>query len=563
MDKELVKIYNNISVKKTGNNNYRINIFIPYIKRYKEFYYKSKEDYLNDCSELFNKLEEKLEEGKVSRETLETELKYYILFKSLKEKRIIIKNININQDILKEVIEKYENNFKNYIEEKYPLKEFKIYSRIYNLRLSIRKEKFGIYTLYKTSKNKKDLKEYLKFLKKNMQTKTSIVLETRVRARDQIQANKIAQDKREFFLDIINFIAFSHVNIEDLYLLDNEYTLTLTDDFITENVKIELPNIINFDDIKKSLYFSKLLSLMEERELSFIESKIKISLHWYREFLHEKNGINSLLKGMIALESLISTKKLKKSEGVKNYIIRAVPVILEKNKKILTNQIKELYLKRSAIVHEGIADVTENNKNDLKRVLYGIFEKFLLEKYYQELTTPQKYNSFFKELKYKEKYFCLLNIIIYLKKVILNREKIKITIIEKSELCKKDRTTYYKDSSGEIFEFPLFKGSTSSRKIEKIYVLDGEFIKAISKDFTNSVSFCQDCYLKVKGKCKREYKSICRNLNINYELVDWYNILFLSEFPFYKNLVSEQFKKRFKIELENIKNGESFILEEN
>lgn len=140
--------------------------------------------------------------------------------------------------------------------------------------------------------------------------------------------------------------------------------------------------------------------------------------------------------------------------------------------------------------------------------------------------------------------------------------KMKPVTIEKNELCKKIQTTYYKDSSGKIFEFQLFKGPKSARKIEKICVLDGEFIKAISKDFTNSVSFCQDCYLKVKGKCKREYKSICRNLNINYKKIELYEILFSID-SFYKNLVSEQFKKRFKIELENIKNGESFILEEN
>ena len=134
--------------------------------------------------------------------------------------------------------------------------------------------------------------------------------------------------------------------------------------------------------------------------------------------------------------------------------------------------------------------------------------------------------------------------------------------IEKNELCKKIQTTYYKDSSGEIFEFQFFKGPKSARKIEKIYVLDGEFIKAISKDFINSVLFCQDCYLKVKGKCKREYKSICRNLNINYKKIELYEILFSID-SFYKNLVSKEFKERLEIELKGIKNDESFILEEN
>lgn len=88
MDKELIKIYDNISVKKTENNNYGINIFIPYIKRYKEFYYKSKEDYLNDRLKLFNKVIDKNKKMLISERLLEDELKSYILHKFLKEKNL-------------------------------------------------------------------------------------------------------------------------------------------------------------------------------------------------------------------------------------------------------------------------------------------------------------------------------------------------------------------------------------------------------------------------------------------------------------------------------------------
>ena len=106
--------------------------------------------------------------------------------------------------------------------------------------------------------------------------------------------------------------------------------------------------------------------------------------------------------------------------------------------------------------------------------------------------------------------------------------------------------------------FIFLKDRTQQKKIEKIYVLDGEFIEVISKGFINSVLFCQECYLKVKGKCKREYKSICRNLNINYKKIELYEILFSID-SFYKNLV----KERLEIELKSINNDESFILEEN
>ena len=47
----------------------------------------------------------------------------------------------------------------------------------------------------------------------------------------------------------------------------------------------------------------KLLTLNEQ---SFLERKIKSSLHWFREALQEKNEVTSFLKMMISLESLLS-----------------------------------------------------------------------------------------------------------------------------------------------------------------------------------------------------------------------------------------------------------------
>lgn len=138
----------------------------------------------------------------------------------------------------------------------------------------------------------------------------------------------------------------------------------------------------------------------------------------------------------------------------------------------------------------------------------------------------------------------------------------KAVTIKKFELYKKRQTIYYKDFNGKIYEFLPFKGPNSSNKVEKIYILDGKFIKTTSKNFVNSVLFCQKCYLKVEEKCRKEYRAICRKLNINYKKIESYEILFSID-SFDKNLVLKQFKNKFKDELENINNGEIFILEKN
>ena len=145
--------------------------------------------------------------------------------------------------------------------------------------------------------------------------------------------------------------------------------------------------------------------MTEKKELSFVENKIRLSLHWYREFLHEKDVKNSLLKGMIALEGLVLTKKLGDEYGIQSYLKIIISIILEEkdNKKTTSKEIKKLYTKRSEIAHGEKSYIDKSDIKNLKRILYNIFEKFLIKDIYQNLTTEEKYNNFFKNLKLKEK----------------------------------------------------------------------------------------------------------------------------------------------------------------
>lgn len=424
MDKDLKKIYNNISVERSEKNIYRKKI-IPYgnVDYSQIIYYKSEEEYLKDCLNLFNKIitkKEKLEGRKISEKVLKDELENYIFLKLLIEKKIKLENFDINNEKkeISKIINKYENSFKNYIEESYPLKKFKVYNIVHNIKISEKKEEFGIYTLYKTSENEEYLKEYLDFLTKNCQFLGQTILETKVEARDQESANEIAKEKNEMFVDITNFILPNYISVGKNYFREDRYSLAISDDGICQNTYNEFNISSNFDDIKKSPYFFKLFYLTEKKELSFVENKIKLSLHWYREFLHEKDVKNSLLKGMIALEGLVLTKKLGDEYGIQSYLKIIISIILEEkdNKKTTSKEIKKIYTKRSEIAHGEKSYIDKSDIKNLKRILYNIFEKFLIKDIYQNLTTEEKYNNFFKNLKLKEKKFNFLKIKFLLKK---------------------------------------------------------------------------------------------------------------------------------------------------
>ena len=426
MDKDLKKIYDNISVKKNGRNIYRKKI-IPYgnMNCSQIFYYKSEEEYLEDCLRLFNRVitkKEKLEGRKISEKVLKAELENYIFLKLLIEKKIKLQNFNIKNEKKKisKIISKYENSFKSYIEEKYPLKKFKVYNVVYNIKISEKKEEFGIYTLYKSSENEEYLREYLNFLTDNCQILEHTILETEVEARDQESANEIAKEKNEMFIDVTNFILPNYISVGKNYFREDIYSLVISDDGSWQNTYNEFNMSSNFDDIKKSPYFYKLLYLTEKKELFFIENKIKLSLHWYREFLHEKNVKNSLLKGMIALEGLMLTKKLGDEYGIQNYLKIIIPIILEEkdDKEGISREIKKLYTKRSEIAHGEMSYIDNSDIKNLKIILYSIFEKFLTKDIYQNLTTKEKYNNFFKNLKLKEKKFDFLKIRFLLKKMV-------------------------------------------------------------------------------------------------------------------------------------------------
>ena len=274
---------------------------------------------------------------------------------------------------------------------------YKIY---YNISIS-KKEEIGPYTLYKVDKNEDELAQYLNYLKNNCQIIPEYVIKTKVKARDCEAICELANKKNDDFLSILNFMKRTNVTIDGQYNFISKYNISLSENMECEYSNQDFCQQLNFNEIKNQDFFKKLVELIEKDNPNFLEKKIKLSLHWLKEAKYEKTEINALVKAITSLEALILTKKLNERYGIQNNAITIPLIILEikeeEKKKKIIKILKELYDKRSEVVHNGEAYVEYNEIQNLLKIIEDLIVKLIEDLQYGKLETEKQYNEYFIE----------------------------------------------------------------------------------------------------------------------------------------------------------------------
>lgn len=415
MDKKLEHIYNNISLMKKSEENYAIKVFnIQNPEQYLYCYYKTEEDFFKDCKKLFVDIipKKNMLNKEISYSQLYKELKNYLFYKILKENSsLFAKKFIFSEEDTKKIsklIKEIENSFKEYIKKYYPLEINFFYGRIYNISIS-KKEEIESYTLYKVDKNEDELAQYLNYLKNNCQIIPEYVIKTKIKARDCEAICELANKKNDDFLSILNFMRQTNVTIDGQYNFISKYNISLSENMECEYSNQDFCQQLNFNEIKNQDFFKKLVELIEKDNPNFLEKKIKLSLHWLKEAKYEKAEINALVKAITSLEALILTKKLNEKYGIQNNAITIPLIILEikeeEKKKKIIKILKELYDKRSEVVHNGEAYVEYNEIQSLLKIIEDLIVKLIEDQQYGKLKTEKRYNEYFTEkiLKLKSK----------------------------------------------------------------------------------------------------------------------------------------------------------------
>lgn len=407
MDKKLEHIYNNISLMKKSEENYAVKVFnIQNPEQYLYCYYKTEEDFFKDCKKLFIDIipKKNMLNKEISYSQLYKELKNYLFYKILKENSSLFdkKFIFLEEHTKKisKLIKEIENSFKEYIKKYYPLEVNFFYARIYNISIS-KKEEIGSYTLYKVDKNEDELAQYLNYLKNNCQIIPEYVIKTKIKARDCEAICELANKKNDDFLSILNFMRQTNVTIDGQYNFISKYNISLSENMECEYSNQDFCQQLNFNEIKNQDFFKKLVELIEKDNPNFLEKKIKLSLHWLKEAKYEKTEINALVKAITSLEALILTKKLNEKYGIQNNAITIPLIILEikeeERKKKIIKILKELYDKRSEVVHNGEAYVEYNEIQNLLKIIEDLIVKLIEDLQYGKLETEKRYNEYFTE----------------------------------------------------------------------------------------------------------------------------------------------------------------------
>lgn len=400
MDRKLKKIFNAISLEKKEKFSKEITFNFNNV-------YIDEKEYANSFRELYQDIK------RISYKKFEEEINSYIA-----------KKLSGQQDVIEQ-----ENGFKEYIEKKYPLKKFRIFNNINNVIISDKLD-CGIYKLYNLEKNKSALEksiletynEGVEENKKRDRVNEEFwgenifvnVIETNVEARDFSFATKLANEENNKFLDILSFVLFFEPKLYNKfiisigpisnYLITNIRGATNGHFYYYENYHLDKKFIKNLDEIKEFDLFNLLLNLNSNRTSEYLFNKILKSLKWFREALEEEDNANSLLKGMICLESLLSFQEESfMAPSISHGIAENVSIILGKTLEErfdIYKNVKNLYGKRSAITHTGKKEIDYNDKFQLCNILAWVIRNLLEDSKYKSIVNNVSYIEYFRKIKF-------------------------------------------------------------------------------------------------------------------------------------------------------------------
>lgn len=121
-----------------------------------------------------------------------------------------------------------------------------------------------------------------------------------------------------------------------------------------------------------------------------------------------------MVKAITSLEALILTKKLNEKYGIQNNAITIPLIILEikeeEKKKKIIKILKELYDKRSEVVHNGEAYVEYNEIQNLLKIIEDLIVKLIEDLQYGKLETEKRYNEYFTEKICNYSAMCVLQV---------------------------------------------------------------------------------------------------------------------------------------------------------
>lgn len=358
-----------------GNNQVKI-----YVEESENLYYKIKE-----ISEYF------------SKKTFERHLFYELIPLLKKENRLATE-----KDLIT-----FKSQFKNQ-----KIENYKISREIYGVYFEKDKIILGDFSIFNTVKNKEIFNKFKKLCDDD--EIPQFLIEVDISAKDIIKANEIASLKFEQFENIIAFI------VGDLYRKKNVKILNKIDTssaqiFISSTKKISHQKnsnyslIIDLDDeyfINQQNGNDKIWELFSKNRTTDLEKRIKNTIEWSGKALKDDNKAKILIQFMFAIECTlhIQPKNNIINSSILSLISDNIAFLLFEDfekRKMISLTFKDLYQKRSAIVHGSDKNVLFQDLNKALNLCKLIVKKLLTEEPYLNFSDSQKLGEYLTNQKFK------------------------------------------------------------------------------------------------------------------------------------------------------------------
>ncbi|WP_034924863.1 HEPN domain-containing protein [Gillisia sp. CAL575] len=278
---------------------------------------------------------------------------------------------------------------------KLEIKESEIFYELYGLEMESPNHNLGQFKIYNFNKTEEKLyMDYPHLLKKKLffdNRNSDFFLSIKVSARENRKAVEIGDNYIKSFENVMNYMIADLKNERNIGSFNHREWRSYNRILLTEksvgfsgNRKLTFPE--NIEDpyfIDSSQGNDKIWFLITKKDKNEIEKRILQSIEWIGKGVYDNDLSKSLVQFVFAIEAMLKyDEKSAISPSIVSQLSEWLAFIIEKDfekRKELAKYFKDVYRKRSSIVHGGensvdIKDVQLALKTS-KRLIYSLMVK--------------------------------------------------------------------------------------------------------------------------------------------------------------------------------------------
>ncbi|PEO24939.1 hypothetical protein COL24_00905 [Bacillus toyonensis] len=344
-----------------------------------------------------------------------------ITLKDIEDEIILVlrktKNEVLNIEMIKGIFSKLRNQ---------PIKEYEVFYPLYGVKYCKEEPiQIGPFTIYNLEIHRKHLlKKYpksdnvfkLKYDEVKLKDNQFLLISIVVNTRNHKSANEKGKVKLRKFEDAIRFMVADFWKQYDVGVFNfNSYRWTdgiivSSDEIGTSTQRTGAISQISLNQRQEVILKSKngndrIWSLFAKSNLNDMEQRIMNAIEWAGKALRDEEPARAFIQYMFAFEALLQFQQKGQlvSPSITYQISEFVAFIVNESleDRLMTEKmIKDLYGKRSAIVHGGSTEVSKEDLLQAFSLLRNLIVILLVHEEFKDVKSIQQLNEWVKKQKY-------------------------------------------------------------------------------------------------------------------------------------------------------------------